>query len=608
VTPNEERQRCSSGNDLGSSPKNVTHDVHHEARIPANGNVFERIKAQSGGLRGTIADELVNDSPGFSPDSVRLLKHFGIFQQDDRSRRRGTTADREDRDYHFMIRVRITGGVLSSDQFRSLLDVTDKWGDGVLRCTSRQGLQIHGIDKQQINVVLQQIDDLQLTTLGTAGDLNCNVMCVPAGTSGTAVHRELQAIALSIANHLMPDRRAYHELWQIHRTSPEHRGGQLGGEGSVYGESLLPHKFKVAIATPDDNCTDIFSQDVGLLADISAGHVVGCNVFIGGGMGTVLGVRSRFAALGQPFAYARIDHILPLVEAILRIYQLHGERGERGIARMKYLVHRWGVPKFQQHVEELLGHRIEPIRIADVVGCHDHLGWRQQNDGSWSLGLYVERGWVRDSSSCQLKAFVQRLLQVLTSGNVQLTPQQNMIFTGITPPQRHRVDSLLAEYGIRPVELSRNVRGAAMACPGLPYCPSAITHSEPLLTDIITALEDALARHSLSDQKLSVRVTGCPLGCTRPYLADIAVVGRTVAPESGMEKYAIFLGGDSCGRRLNTLYQDFVGVDRVVAIIRELIEKFQQHRTEMESLSDFLHRLAKVRPSGQLGGTNSGDV
>jgi sulfite reductase (ferredoxin) len=532
-------------------------------------NAFEQIKEQGNGLRGTIAQELATDSLGFTPDNVRLLKYHGVFQQDNRSERSRQRELGGERRYEFMVRIRATGGWLSASQILGIVEIAERWGDGTVRLTSRQGMQIRGIGKADLKPALRWIAELGLTTLATAGDLNCNVMCCPATPQHVDIQRQLQAIAENVCHGLMPRVAAYEEIWLNGQSAHPHpiRKAPVGAR---YGETLLPHKFKVAIATPDDNCADIYSQDVGLLAVVDGQRVVGFNVLVGGGMGTILGVSRRFPALARPLAYVECGDVLPLVAAIVDTYRQCGDRTDRSKARLKYLIHRWGLARFQQQVEERFGRALDPPRQLDVVGCEDHLGWQRQSDGNWCLGIHVDSGLVRDTCQVRLKSALAHLARML-GDCVRLTPQQNIIFSNISPQRRGDVDALLAEHDVPPVESLSNVRRHAMACPGLPHCPSAITESVRVLPGIIAAFEAEVSRLGLSDERFTVRVTGCPFGCTRSYLADIALVGRTVDPETGQEKYAIFLGGEGLGRRLNTLYLDLVPADQIMPTLGPLL-------------------------------------
>jgi len=550
-------------------------------------NVFERIKKQGNGLRGTIVQELATDSLGFTSDN--LLKHHGVFQQDNRTERYSQSENGDGRRYEFMVRIRATGGKLSAKQIRGMFEIADQFGDGTVRLTSRQGMQLHGIGKADLKKVLQQIAELELTTLATAGDLNCNVMCSPATPLQAELHSQLQTIAEDISQGLMPRVAAYEEIWLDGRPAFLHSAHKTPSGGALYGETLLPHKFKVAIATSEDNCTDIYSQDVGLLAVVEGNCVTGFNVLVGGSMGTILGVTGRFPALAQPMAYVKCDEVLQLVLAIIDTYRRYGDRTDHGKARLKYLIHCWGLARFQKKVEERFGRPLKTPRQLEVVGCEDHLGWQRRSDGNWCLGIHVDNGLIRDTESVQLKSALTQLTHEL-GACVQLTPQKTIVFDNISSQRRRDVEALLAQHNVPSVDSLSNVRRHAMACPGLPNCPSAITESDRVLPEIIKAIEDEISRLALSDEKFTVRVTGCPFGCTRSYLADIALVGRTNDPLSRQEKYAIFVGGDRLGRRLNTLYQDLVPANQIKPTLVRLLRQYKQHRQTGESLGDYFQR------------------
>ena len=553
----------------------------------------ERVKQNGCDLCGSIAEELATNSSGFSVDNVRLLKHHGIFQHDNRDERGQGREKDLDRRYEFMVRIRATGGKLNAIQLRGVMDLADELCDGQVHITSRQGMQLDGIAKSDLRLVVRRIADLGLSTIGAGGDLNANVMCCPAPRRDNHAHDQLRSTAEEISARLMPRATAYEEIWLDGRSSsvPQRLGGAAakGEADSLYGKVLLPHKFKIAIAAPEDNCTDVYAQDVGLLAATDRGHVVGYNVLVGGSMGTILGARSRFPALARPMAFVRRDEVLPLVTAVVRVYWEFGDRSDRSKARLKYLIYNWGLERFKQAVEERLGRPLEPPHPTEVVCYEDHLGWNQQGDGNWYVGIHVDGGAICDGEESCLRSALREIADRFAC-EVRLTPQQNILFCDIAPAVRTKIEALLEHHNVLPNSSLSLVRRYALACSGLPNCSAAITESSRVLPGIVDALETEVARLGLSQERFTVRVTGCSFGCTRSYLADIALVGRTVDLETRQDKYAIFVGGETLGRRLNTLYKDLVPADQIIPTLRPLLHYYKKERHVGETLGTFCFR------------------
>jgi sulfite reductase (ferredoxin) len=554
---------------------------------------IKRVQEDGWGLRGTIAEELASDSPGFSVANVRLLRHHGVFQQDNRDERHRRRERALGRRYEFMVRIRATGGKLTARQMLGVLSLADVYCDGGVRITSRQGLQLGGIDKSALRAVMRRIAKLGLSTSATGGALNCNVMCCPAPDLHDPVHEQLQSAAQSISDQLTCRFPAYEEIWLGRRPSEQREtsGGNTTSQNanSFNGETILPHKFKVALATSQDNCTDVYSQDVGLFAVIDGGRIAGYNMLVGGGMGMILGVKDRLPALARPMAFVSCDDLLPLVSAVMCVYQQFGDRSDRTKARMRYLIQDWGLDRFKRVVAERFGRPLESPHRVEVVGYEDHLDWQQQGNGNWYLGIHVDLGSIRDTDQLCLKSALREIVDRFGC-NFRLTPQQNILVCDIKPAERREIESVLARYEVPSVGSLSNVRRFAMACPGLPKCASAITNSGRALSGLVDALETEVQRLGLTDIRFTIRATGCPIGCTRAYLADIALVGRTIDRRTRQGKFSIFVGGDTLGRRLNVLYQDLVPADQIVSTLRPLLQYYRIDRHPAESLGCFCCR------------------
>ncbi|MDP6466696.1 MAG: NADPH-dependent assimilatory sulfite reductase hemoprotein subunit [Pirellulaceae bacterium] len=557
--------------------------------VPFQNAAGDLLKRKVVNLHGTIEDELTSSDSGFSAANVRLLRYHGIFQQDNRDERHQHNGPRH---YQFMVRIRATGGKLSAWQFLGLLDLADELGDANLHITSRQGIQLAGIEKAALRPAMRYIADLQLTTLATGGDAGCNIMCCPAAQGHASVNDDLQATADKIDAYLAPQGKAYGEIWQRDRPSM-HRKFARPKSSSDHSESideaiLLPQKFKIGLATANDNCTEVFAQDLGLLAVTEDGRVVGYNVLVGGNMRNYLSVATRSSALAQPLAYIDRDDAVPLVSAIVSVFRDYGNRSDHSRARLKYLIQDWGIDRFKQAVEDRFA-PLKPPRSIDVVDHKDHLGWQRQDLKKWSVGIHLENGCFNDKRNSKVGSALRKIADRFAC-SFRLTPQRNILVCDIDSSDCLTIDTLLSHHDVPAVGSLSNVRRFTTGCPGLPACSSSITESQRMLPGIIAELESEIARLGLTQERFTLRMTGCPFGCTRSYLADIAIVGRTVDPKTKQGKYAIFLGGDSLGRRLNTLYKDLVPADQVMATLRPLLHNFCGQRLPGETLGDFFVR------------------
>lgn len=534
-------------------------------------------------FHGTIEDELKSADRGFSPANVHLLKHHGVFQHDNRDLRNRQGGPRR---YEFMVRIRTTGGILSAWQFRSLLDLSGELGDSVLRITSRQGIQLSGIEKNGLRPVLRCISDLKLTTFATGGDFFCNIMCCPA--LGTAANDDIQTTAVKLDALLTPRVRAYDEIWQTDRSASRLQSSQKNIEAPDQ-VLLLPQKFKIGLAFPNDNCTEVLAQDLGLQAVTEGGRVVGYNVVVGGNLRNSLSVAGRSSTLAKPLAFIAYDDTVPLVGAIVAVFREFGNRSDHRRARMRYLIQDWGIDRFKQVVEDRHGPLDPPLSI-DVAGHNDHLGWQRQDNSKWSLGIHVNDGCVTDNNDSRLKSALREITQRIAC-SIRLTAQRNVMLVDIDSSDRLQIYSLLSHHAVQTVGTLSNVRRFSTSCPGLPNCSSAITESHRILPGIIAELEAEISRLGLDQQRFTLGMAGCSFGCARCFLADIAIVGRTLDRKTKQGKYAIFLGGDRLGRRLNTLYKDQVPEDQIMATLRPLLARFRRQHLPSESLGDYFLRV-----------------
>lgn len=547
---------------------------------------IETLKLESCGLRGNIAAELGQTDIPFTKGTADLVKHHGMYQQGDRDLRKASRAKGGERETAttLLVRTKVPGGRLDSRQFLTHLDLCDELGSSTLRITSRQDLQIHGVRKGNVAEVVRRIGAAGLTTYGACGDVARNVMCCPAPHRHDPVHQQMQQMAERLSAEFLPRSRAYREIWfggpAASLLPPDH---DAHGEEPLYGKTYLPRKFKMALGLPGDNCVDIHSQDLGLLAICDNYNVVGYNVLVGGGLGATPGNPKTFPSLARPLAFVVPEQVVALSTAIIRVFRDFGNRSDRKRARLKYLIADWGLERFRAEVEAHVGSPLMPPRPETVWSVDLHLGWHDQGDGRWFYGLNVENGRIRDHNGLRLKTSLRAVCRTWQPG-VHLTPQQNLLLTDLAEEHRAQVDEVFRRHGVPASETVSRVRQWSMACVALPTCPLALADAERALPAVIDALEAELGRLQLSGEDFSVRMTGCPNSCSRPVLADVGLVGR----RPGL--YAIYTGGRILGDRLGVLYKDLVPLAEIVPTLVPLLTRFAQDRQSGESLGDFCFR------------------
>jgi sulfite reductase (ferredoxin) len=547
----------------------------------------EEIKAESRNLRGAIPQELTDGNDFFGKESIQLLKHHGTYQQDDRDHRARKSGGKSEKAFIFMVRTRVPGGKLTSDQLLAELDLCDELGNTTLRCTSRQGLQLHGVVKENLKEVIARINQVQLTTLAACGDVERNIMCCPAPHHFDPVHAQLQTLADRLAAHLAPRTRAYHEIWLKDPESGEEElvaGGLNGHEVEpIYGPTYLPRKFKTAIGLPGDNCVDLYANDLGLMAICENFQIVGYNVLVGGSMGVTPSAKKTFPALAKRMAFVTPDQVVNVATEVIKVQRDFGNRADRKIARLKYLIANRGLPWFKSKVEEYYGHKLPDSHPDDVRGFDDHLGWHEQGDGRWYYGLNIENGRIHDTGDLRLKSALREICGTYRPG-IRLTSHQSMLFTDVAAENRGEIERVLHHHGVKLSHEISNARRWSMACVAWPTCGLSITEAERALPGMIDRLEVELARLGLSAERFTVRMTGCPNGCARPYNSDVGLVGKTAG------KYTLFLGGRLLGDRLNFVYKDLVPEEQVVPTLVPVLVYFKQDRLPGETFGDFCAR------------------
>jgi sulfite reductase (ferredoxin) len=542
---------------------------------------LEGIKASSNYLRGAIAEQLTDNEPCFKDDSIQLLKFHGTYQQDDRDARRGGN-----KEYIFMVRSRVPGGRVSAEQFLGELDLCEKYGNGTLRITDRQGFQLHGVRKGDLQAAIRGINRVKLSTQSACGDVCRNFMCCPAPYRHSPVRDQMQQMATRLADYFRPRSSAYYELWV---RDPESQESEKVYEATevvepIYGRTYLPRKFKFGIALPEDNCVDIYTQDLGLMAVVEGQRIIGYNVLVGGSQGMTPAKKDTFPALGYRMTFATPEDLIPVCEAVVKVQRDFGNRSDRRYARMKYVIANWGLPKFKAKVEEYYGATLPEPHPAEVHAADDHMGWHEQGDGKWFLGINVDNGRIKDEGDLRLKTAIRTLLHRYPV-QTRLTPLQGMILCDLDESSREDIDGILKEHGVALAHELTLARRYSISCPALPTCGLAVTESERIMPDLMGRIEEELARHGLANELVTVHMTGCPNGCARPYTPDIGLVGKARG------KYTIYLGGNPYGTRIGFIHRDMVPQDEIVPTLSPVLALYAAARHEKETFGDFCHRI-----------------
>lgn len=550
----------------------------------------EGMKLASRYLRGSILEELAAPTDHFGKEDLQLLKFHGTYQQDDREQRGGSTeSGKSEKAYSFMVRSRIPAGIMTSEQLLAHLDLCDEIGNTTLKVTTRQGLQLHGILKSNLRQCIKRINDVHLSTLSACGDVNRNVMACPAPYKDN-IRPALQKLAYDLAMHLAPQTKAYYELWLKDPDTQEEtlEGGSDEFVEPIYGKVYLPRKFKTAIALPDDNCTDVYTNCLGFIAVIRDGHVIGYNVVVGGGLGVTPSAKKTFPRLATRMAFVTNEQAVAVAEAIVKVQRDFGYRGDRKRARLKYLIHDRGIEWFRGKVEEYYGSKLADCTPDDVREHDDHMGWDEQGDGRWFYGFNVENGRLYDDEDRAWKAALRDICTELKP-EIRLTAHQSILFCNIEEKDKAKLENLIKKRGLPLSEEISNVRRWSIACVALPTCGLAITESERALPGLMDEMEKALAELGLDQEKFTVRMTGCPNGCARPYNADIGLVGKAKG------KYTVYVGGTRLGTRLGFIFRDLVPFEEIVNVLKPVFVAFKSEQQNNESFGDYCTRIGLER-------------
>lgn len=544
-------------------------------------SAVERIKAESRGLRGAIAAELAAPGPSVSEETYNLLKFHGTYEQHDRDSATLRKQQGLEKDYHFMVRVRMPGGVLTAAQYLTLDDLADRYGNGTLRVTTRGGVQFHGVIKQNLKASIKAINLALLTTQAACGDVVRNVTTTPAPRRDPR-HRQLLADARLLSERLLPASRAYHEIF-LDAEAQAVLGGTPEPE-PLYGPAYLPRKFKIGLALPEDNTIDVLTNDLAFIGLCEGERITSYIVAAGGGLGMTHNKPDTYPRLASPVTVIPAAEILAMSEAVIALQRDFGDRGDRRHARLKYLLDRRGPAWFRDTLAGYWGRPLAPPPPLPPLHLPEILGWHPQGDGRFWLGVPVPAGRIQDTETMRLRTALREIVRRFGADPV-MTPQQDVLLSNLEAAARAPVEAILRDHGVPPAEALSPLARFALACPALPTCGLALTEAERIRTPLVAAFEEMLAAEGLADLPLTLRITGCPNGCARPYSAEIGIVGRMPG------HYAIYAGGDRAGTRLGFRLFDKVAEGEIVAKLAPLFRAFRRHRGEGEGFGDFCARL-----------------
>ncbi len=547
-------------------------------------SAVEAIKAASNYLRGTLKQSLDDSATGsIADDDTQLSKFHGVYQQDDRDIRDERRRHMLEPDHSFMIRARVPGGVCTPDQWLALDRIATTWANHSLRLTTRQAFQFHGVMKGDLKASIQAINAALLDTLAACGDVNRNVMCCPLPEL-SRLHRQVYRAAAALSEYLTPRTSAYHEIWLD-------RKKVAGGTDSepIYGATYLPRKFKIAFAIPPTNDVDVLANDLGFIATAEDGELTGFDVTVGGGMGATHGNPATFPRLADVLGWCKPEQVKDVSRAIVTIQRDFGDRSERKHARFKYTLAEHGLEWLSAELGQRLGYSLDAPRPFEFSHNGDRYGWQKTDDGNWHLLLYIENGRIADRPTAGQLTGLREIAQ-LHRGDFRLTPNQNLVIANVDASQKQAIERLVASHGLDGYRTHSPLRLHAMACVALPTCSLAMAEAERYLPDLTGRIEALLSQHGLQDQAITLRMTGCPNGCARPYLAEIGLVGK--APG----RYNLHLGAAFDGTRLNTLVKENIDEAEILTSLDSVFADYKSGRREGERFGDFLARTRADQP------------
>jgi sulfite reductase (NADPH) hemoprotein beta-component len=531
-------------------------------------------------LAGTIVETLADTTAErFTDDDYEFLKFHGIYQQDDRDQRKAG------KHYILMVRTKFPGGVLTPQQYVVCDQLATQYANNTLRITTRQDFQFHGIVKSNIRQTMKSLNEALVSTVAACGDVERNVMAPPTPATSPLVDEVLEE-ARKLSDALCPKTPAYHSIWLDGHEVNLNGEANANFSDPLYGKRYLPRKFKTAFVIPPLNDIDVYTNDLGFVVIAENGKLAGYNLLAGGGLGMSHGNANTFPRLADVIGFFTPEYLEAVAKAVITVHRDFGDRTNRKHARLKYVIHERGVDWFRGEVEQRAGIKLESAKPFQFTKQGDLLGWHQQTNGNHFLGLFVENGRIRDEQGYQLKTGLRRVIERFQP-QVRLTPSQNILLVNIRPEHRADIKQLLSEHGVSVHNTFSRTRLASMACPALPTCGLALAESERALPSILTGVEGLLAELGIPEEEIIVRMTGCPNGCARPYMAEIAFVGK------GPNKYQIYFGGNEASTRLNWVYKDSVKSDDLLNELRPVLERYVHERDGKERFGDFCHRTLR---------------
>lgn len=543
----------------------------------------EKLKYDSNYLRGTLLDSLADPVTGaIAADDTQLSKFHGIYQQHDRDLEKERKAQKLEPAWSFLIRVRLPGGIVSRDQWLAMDKLADTHANGTLKLTTRQAFQLHGVIKRKLKATMQGINNMLLDSIAACGDVNRNVMSF-ANPGESELHETVYKIAGEVSAHLLPNTTAYHEIWLDKQLLVD---GKKDIE-PIYGDRYLPRKFKIGFAIPPSNDIDVFSQDLGFIAIEENGELLGFNVVVGGGFGSTFGMPETYPRLGDVIGFCPTEQVVDVAEKVLLVQKDNGNRQNRKLSRLKYTIDKHGLEWFKAELNSYLGYELEPARPYKFTHNGDSYGWKKGKDGQWHLNLFVEGGRVKDSDTVKLKTALREVAEQVDAQFI-LTGNQNLIVANVSAKDKEKVAKTLRKHHIWPTKIS-GLRQNSIACVALNTCGLAFAEAERYLPDLMTKIEVILEDNNLLKEEIVIRMTGCPNGCGRPYLAEIGFIGKSAG------HYNLYLGGNRNGTRLNTLYKETLSEAEILSELQPIIENYANNRTKGEGFGDFTIRQGYVK-------------
>ena len=539
----------------------------------------EAVKRASQGLRGSIPEELATPVDHFGEESIALLKFHGVYQQDDRDARKGARETGAGRDYSCMIRTKSPGGYLPADFYLAVDRLTDLFGNGTIRVTTRGALQLHGVRKSNLHEVIHQINEHLGSTLAACGDVNRKVMASPYPLQRPD-YKAAREAAFAIADALTPRTQAYYEVWQDGELAHTSNAGPV--DEPIYGAAYLPRKFKIAVTVPGDNSVDIYTNDAGVVPIVSRdGKIEGYNITVGGGLGMTHGKHATYPRLADEFAFVTPEQLIDVMKAIVIVQRDHGDRTNRKHARLKYTIDDRGIAWFRSAVEAQAGFTLGAWRPLPEWTVPDYQGWNAQGDGKWFYALDVLSGRVLDKDKIRMKTALRDIV-AQTGRNLVATPNQSLLIVDVDAKQRATIEAILHANGIK--NDADEFERKALACPALPTCGLALAEAERVLPDLLGAIRQAWQAAGLREGAPTIRMTGCPNSCARPSLGEIGIIGVS------LDTYHIYVGGNAASTRLNTLYREKVRGEEIAGVLSELFRNYAADRRPGEAFGDFCLR------------------